>query len=50
LAKGFEHRQPEVGWAVLTHNLSVIARIAEAEKKGKETREQTAQTPMAQAA
>lgn len=36
LAKGFEHRQLAVGWAVLTHNLWVVARMAEAEKKREE--------------
>ncbi len=30
-AKGFEHREMMVGWAVLTHNLWVVARLAEAE-------------------
>lgn len=40
LAKGFEHRQLAVGWAVLTHNLWVVARMAEAEKKRKEDQEQ----------
>jgi hypothetical protein len=35
LAKGFEHRELAVGWSVLTHNLWVIARMAEAEKKRK---------------
>lgn len=33
LAKGFAHRELAVGWAVLTHNLWVAARLAEAEKK-----------------
>jgi hypothetical protein len=40
LAKGFEHRQLAVGWAVLTHNLWVVARMAEAGKKRKEDQEQ----------
>jgi hypothetical protein len=40
LAKGFEHRQLAVSWAVLTHNLWVVARMAEAEKKRKEDQEQ----------
>ena len=39
LAKGFEHRQLAVGWAVLTHNLWVVVRMAEAEKKRKEDQE-----------
>jgi len=30
-AKGFEHRAMMVGWAVLSHNLWVVARLAEAE-------------------
>jgi len=30
-AKGFAHRELAVGWAVLTHNLWVVARLAEAE-------------------
>ncbi len=33
LAKGFTHRELAVGWAILTHNLWVSARLAEAEKK-----------------
>ena len=32
-AKGFAHREIAVGWAVLTHNLWVVARLAEAEKQ-----------------
>jgi hypothetical protein len=32
-AKGFAHRELAVGWAVLTHNLWVAARLAETEKK-----------------
>ena len=40
LVKGFEHRQLAVGWAVLTHNLWVVARMAEAKKKRKEDQEQ----------
>lgn len=32
-AKGFAHRELAVGWAVLTHNLWVVARLAEAERK-----------------
>ena len=40
LARSFEHRQLAVGWAVLTHNLWVVAGMAEAEKKRKEDQEQ----------
>ncbi len=36
LAKGFDYRKLAVGWAVLTHNLWVVARMAEAEKKRRE--------------
>ena len=50
LAKGFEHRQLSVGWAVLTHNLWVVARTAEAEKKRKEDQEQKEGIPNLQAA
>lgn len=32
-AKGFAHRELMVGWAVLSHNLWVVARMAEAEHK-----------------
>ena len=32
-AKGFAHRELAVGWAILTHNLWVAARLAEAENK-----------------
>jgi len=32
-AKGFAHRELAVGWAVLTHNLWVVARLAEAESQ-----------------
>ena len=35
-AKGFGHREIAVGWSVLTHNLWVVARLAEAERKRKE--------------
>jgi hypothetical protein len=45
LAKGFEHRELAVGWAVLTHNLWVVARMAEAEKKRKEDQEQKTPAP-----
>jgi hypothetical protein len=50
LVKGFEHRQLAVGWAVLTHNLWVVARMAEAEKKRKEDQEQKIGTPRPRAA
>jgi hypothetical protein len=50
LAKGFKHRELAVGWAALTHNLWVVARMAEAEKKRKENQEQTARLPKARAA
>lgn len=50
LAKGYEHRKLAVGWAVLTHNLWVVARRAEAEKKRKEAQEQKVRSPMARAA
>ena len=39
LAKGFDHRQLAVSWAVLTHNLWIVARMAEVEKKHKEDQE-----------
>lgn len=32
-AKGFAHRELAVGWAVLSHNLWVVARLAEAESQ-----------------
>ncbi len=50
LAKGFKHRELAVGWAALTHNLWVVARMAEAEKKRKEAREQKPRPPQARAA
>lgn len=50
LAKGFEHRELAVNWAVLTHNLWVAARMAEAEKKRKAEQEEKAGTPKARAA
>jgi len=50
LAKGFENRELAVGWAALTHNLWVVARMAEAEKKRKEAQEQIARSPRARAA
>ncbi len=50
LAKGFKHRELAAGWAALTHNLWVVARMAEAEKKRKEAREQNSGLPEARAA
>jgi hypothetical protein len=50
LAKGFEHRKLAVCWAVLTHNLWVVARMAEAEKKRKEDQEQKEAIPRSRAA
>ncbi len=50
LARGFKHRELAVGWATLTHNLWVVARMAEAEKKRKENREQQTPPPKARVA
>ena len=50
LAEGFKHRELAVGWAVLTHNLRVVAREAEAGKKPKEDQERKARQPKARAA
>ena len=50
LARGFKHRELAVGWATLTHNLWVVARMAEAEKKRKEDQEQNTRLPEALAA
>ena len=50
LAKGFGHRELAVGWAVLTHNLWVVARMAEAEKKRKADQEQQTALPAKAAA
>ena len=50
LAKGFKHRELVVGWAALTHNLWVVARMAEAEKKRKEAQEQNSRLPEARVA
>jgi hypothetical protein len=36
-AKGFEHRKLAVGWAVLTHNLWVLARLPEREEEATTT-------------
>jgi hypothetical protein len=45
LAKGFEHRELEVGWAALTHHLWLVARMAEAEKERKEDQEKKSKRP-----
>ncbi|MFU8894687.1 MAG: hypothetical protein ACNA8L_13785 [Luteolibacter sp.] len=50
LAKGFENRELAVGWAVLTHNLWAVSRMAEAEAKRKASEEQKARPPEAEAA
>lgn len=50
LAKGFKHRELAVSWAALTHNLWVVARMAEAEKKRKADQEQNTRLPQARAA
>jgi hypothetical protein len=50
LAKGFGNRELAVGWAVLTHNLWVVARMAEAEKKRKAAQEEKPRPPQARAA
>jgi hypothetical protein len=33
-AKGFEHRAMMVGWAILSHNLWVLARLARLARSG----------------
>lgn len=50
LAKGFGHRDLAVGWAALTHNLWVVARMAEADKKRREEQVQKARPPKERAA
>ena len=50
LAKGFKRRELAVGWAALTHNLWVVARMAETEKKRKANQEFTTRLPKARAA
>ena len=50
LAKGFKHRQLAVAWASLTHNLWVVARMAEAEKKRNADKEPSLRRPIARAA
>ena len=50
LAKGFKNRELAVGWAALTHNLWVIARMAEAEKKRKADQKPNTRQPTARAA
>jgi hypothetical protein len=47
LVRGFAHRELAAVWAVLTHNLWVVARMVEAEKKRKQ---QQAEQPEACAA
>ena len=45
-AKGFEHREMMVGWAVLSHNLWVVARMAEAEQQRRsQSGEETCREP-----
>jgi len=41
-AKGFAHRELAVGWAVLSHNLWVVARLAVAEEKRQAEQKQEA--------
>lgn len=52
LAKGFSSRQLAVGWGALSHNLWVVARMAEAEaaNRHKENPAGTGRSPRAQAA
>jgi len=50
LAKGFGHRELAVGWAVLTHNLWVVARLAEAGKKRQEAEQRKPRAPFSEAA
>jgi hypothetical protein len=50
LAKGFKHRELAVVWAAITHNLWVVARMAELEKKRKEAQEQKPRPQQARAA
>ena len=40
--KGFEHRELAVGWAVISHNLWVVARMARAAQQEQEARQKTA--------
>jgi len=40
--KGFEHRELAVGWAVLGHNLWVVARMARAAQQEQQARQKTA--------
>lgn len=40
LSKGFANRELAVGWAVLAHNLWIIARTAEAERKRNEAQQE----------
>lgn len=50
LAKGFKHRELAVSWAALTHNLWLVARMAETEEKREEDEEQNTRLPQARAA
>jgi hypothetical protein len=50
LVKGFKRRELAVGWAALTHNLWVVARMAEAEKKRKENQKPATRLPKTRAA
>jgi hypothetical protein len=50
LVKGFKRRELAVGWAALTHNLWVVARMAEAEKKRKENQKPAIRLPKTRAA
>ena len=36
LAKGFEHRQAQVDWAILAHNLNLLAHLRQSERAEKE--------------
>lgn len=49
-SKGFVNRELAVGWAVLAHNLWVIARMAEEERKRKEAAQQPGGQSKARAA
>ena len=49
-AKGFAHRELAVGWAVLSHNLWVVARLARAEQKRQAQRPPATRHPRSRAA
>jgi hypothetical protein len=49
-AKGFVHRQLAVGWAVLSHNLWVVGRLAEAERKRQAQQSPKTRSPRSRAA